>query len=871
MNNHKASDGDSFSHTFLGPPYGKYNINNSELEEFYNVYNGAKEEGHVLHLTEVHKEAGPVIIDLDFKQDIDDKTRHYTDEEIECFIKAYNRLLIHYMDIPKKNKKLKSFVFEKKKPVVNKDKNRVDDGIHIMYPNLCVRYEIQHLIRLEMIKKMEKKELFVNDYYLNNLQSVYDKAVINDVNWLLYGSCKPKSRPYDLTKIYDCEMEVQIVDSENDDLNPLTKLLSIRKFEEEDILQLREELIGDIAEKLDKLNGVTKKDREKNINNNIQNEVVNNMQKYASQDDLQVAKDLVGLLDDDRADDYFSWLRVGWCLHNIDNTLLGSWIDFSKQSTKFIKGECEKMWRKFKNEGFGMGSLHHWAKTDNFDNYFNYKKEKVEDHIKQSVNGTHYDVASVMHTMYRNDFVCADLEKKLWYEFKNHRWHRIQKGYTLAAKISTDILNEYALMNSKMYEEISRTSDQDKKESLLKKVEMIQKILNKLKDSPFKDNIMKECRFLFFDQDFFEKLNENRDLICFTNGVYDLENKTFRDGSPDDCISFCTNCDYEPYNKNDKHVKEVMKFFSQIQPDEEIMSYVLTLLSSYLQGHTPDEKFHIVTGTGANGKSKMIELVQMGMGDYATGLPVQLLTQKRSGAESASPVLAKTKGKRFGTFSEPEKNDQLRVGLMKELTGGDVITAREMYMPPVEFKPQFKLLLACNELPHIPASDQGTWRRLRVVEFKSKFVSNPDPKKPNEHPIDKYLTQKFDNWKVALMSILVHKFKDYKENGIEEPDEVIKFTKKYEADSDIYAEYVSENLIETEDMKKGVPLSTLYNSYKTWIKSAYTDRKCVGKKEFKENIVPKLGDKNVKKEKVYGYVLKVEESDEEDPLENLLD
>jgi phage/plasmid-associated DNA primase len=102
-------------------------------------------------------------------------------------------------------------------------------------------------------------------------------------------------------------------------------------------------------------------------------------------------------------------------------------------------------------------------------------------------------------------------------------------------------------------------------------------------------------------------------------------------------------------------------------------------------------------------------------------MPITALTQGRSGSEQASPVLAETRGKRFISLDEAESNDSIKAGFMKQITGGDLITARPLHCNPITFKPKFKLVLTCNELPTIPSDDDGTWRRIRVVEFISKF------------------------------------------------------------------------------------------------------------------------------------------------------
>ena len=126
-----------------------------------------------------------------------------------------------------------------------------------------------------------------------------------------------------------------------------------------------------------------------------------------------------------------------------------------------------------------------------------------------------------------------------------------------------------------------------------------------------------------------------------------------------------------------------------------------------------------------NGKSLLVDLFQECLGDYSCVLPITLLTENRAKAGQAQPELFVTKGKRFAVLQEPDTKTAIQVGLLKELTGGDKIIARTLFKEPIEFKPQFKMILTCNDLPKLPPHDQGTWRRVRATEFVSKFTSFP--------------------------------------------------------------------------------------------------------------------------------------------------
>ena len=329
-------------------------------------------------------------------------------------------------------------------------------------------------------------------------------------------------------------------------------------------------------------------------------------------------------------------------------------------------------------------------------------------------------------------------------------------------------------------------------------------------------------------------------MLCCNNGVFDFKNQIFRDGYPTDYISLCTNIDYIEYDNNDEVIKQIDTFFHQVQPENEMCDYILDYFSSCLIGHSPDELFHIWTGSGGNAKSVSIGLFQSIMGDYATTISITLLTNKRAASNAASPEMAQTKGKRFVVFQEPESDDKIHVGHMKELTGNDKISARALFKEPIEFYPQFKTILTCNKLPFIPSNDGGTWRRLRVAPFEMKFVNNP--KEPHERKKDRYLKEKMDNWKEPLLFMLINRYINrFHVTGLIEPNKVKEFTNEYKRQSDIYYEYISEQLELTGNSKDRINLTTMYADFKMWYKEAHTERRMPVRCEFKDNVEEKIG------------------------------
>jgi P4 family phage/plasmid primase-like protien len=386
------------------------------------------------------------------------------------------------------------------------------------------------------------------------------------------------------------------------------------------------------------------------------------------------------------------------------------------------------------------------------------------------------------------------------------------------------------------------------------KIERLTVITKNLKTTNFIDNVMKECRGLFYNKDFIQKLDENHFLFSFKNGILDLKTGEFRDGRPDDFISLCCGVNYVKYSDTMPYLDDIKDFLSKVHPGENERRYMLSLISSLLEGHNADESFHLWTGTGGNGKSKVNELLIQALGDYAIKFPITLFTGKRGASNSVSPEVVESKGKRFAYLEEPSEGERINIGLMKEYSGGDKIKGRGLWSNFIEFKPQFKIILYCNDMPKVPADDMGTWRRIKVLEFLSCFVDNP--KNPNEFKKDKYLSEKIPKWTETFMSMIVHNYlTDYKVmGGLYIPKEVEKFTEEYQKDMDIYIDFINTRLVKTDKKTDKISLQSLHDDFKSWYMMNYNCQKYPLKKDMKKYFEKKYGKANCSTTHILGFV-----------------
>lgn len=488
--------------------------------------------------------------------------------------------------------------------------------------------------------------------------------------------------------------------------------------------------------------------------------------------------------------------------------------------------------------------------------------------LENSLSCTHYNIAKVLYHLYKNSFRVDEIRNTEWYEYKEHRW---QKSYSMYINVSESLPKYYRSIKTKQVESIEDISDTEGKQKNLLN-DRVDKIISKLENVSFKKDILNDAKYLFYniDPQFAFKLNSNPFLIGFKNGVYDLETQSFRSGRLDDNITFTTGYDYIPYDSENETTKEIYTFLSQILTNTAVREYTLKTLAKSIEG-VPDEKFYIWTGlSGANGKSTLVNFLEMTLGDYSTSLDVSILTNKRPNSSSATPDIVEMRGKRSIFFQEPESNDKLHVGILKQFTGNDIIKCRELFKSPISFRSMASFVMCCNELPKVSSMDGGTWRRIRVVEFKSRFCDNPT--KPNEFKIDPSLKYKLKMWRPYFMSILLHYYSKVKTEGIEEPLEVYESTANYKTDNDKYNDFFLENIV--EDTESFMTYSELYMSFEDWWKTNFSAEKLPSKQEFKRVLRNKFGEElemTIENKKFKGFHLRLKTDEYEKELSDNLE
>lgn len=345
-----------------------------------------------------------------------------------------------------------------------------------------------------------------------------------------------------------------------------------------------------------------------------------------------------------------------------------------------------------------------------------------------------------------------------------------------------------------------------------------------------------------FEGHTFESFTVNSEhILCLYNKVSEL----IIEISVKDFLIHDKRADYFLYNNKN----ELFQFNISKVDDANYYGFEIDRNNRYIMGNG------IITHN-SNGKSKILELFVHCLGMYSIKFPVTMLTGKRAASNACTPEIVQSKGKRFGYCEEPGENERINVGLLKEFTGGDKIKARGLHKDPIEFKPQFKLALLCNEMPEVPPNDSGTWRRMEVIEFKSRFCENP--KESHEFPIDRHLSEKLKNWKELFMALLLDVYYvKYKKEGIKVPTEIIKFTLEYQKQCDLYSDFINENLEDTKQNNQFIDINQLYDEFKIWHEDTFSNHKYPSKIEFKKYLKKRYTTKRVSQNELKGFKFKI--------------
>jgi putative DNA primase/helicase len=302
-----------------------------------------------------------------------------------------------------------------------------------------------------------------------------------------------------------------------------------------------------------------------------------------------------------------------------------------------------------------------------------------------------------------------------------------------------------------------------------------------------------------------EHLDSNRWLLNTQNGTINLNTGALRPHRREDLITALSPVVYDPSAQCPTFLQTLNKILEESEP---LIRFLQRLFGLFLTGEVSEQILPIFYGTGANGKSTLINVILELLGaDYATMAPPGLLVAKRG--ETHPTERAILFGKRLVVDMESAEGARLNENFVKQVTGSDKLSVRRMREDFWDFWPTHKVLLCTNHKPQIRESKEAIWRRIRLIPFSVRI--------PDEEQ-DKTLPRQLRAEYPGILAWCVQGCLDWQREGLGEPEEVMQATSGYRDEQDILGAFLDEHTI--RDLSVRVRCGHLYERYKRWAEAA---------------------------------------------------
>lgn len=386
-----------------------------------------------------------------------------------------------------------------------------------------------------------------------------------------------------------------------------------------------------------------------------------------------------------------------------------------------------------------------------------------------------------------------------WFIWDGQRWKEDRNNtiHYLAKKVAKSIYNEAAMC-------------QDQKGSL-----ELSKWAHDSSNNSRLSAMVESCKS---EHDFgipitFDVLDRDLFLFNVQNGTIDL--RTF-EKLPHDQINLITKISPVVFDAGAKcptWLAFLDRIFKNNKEKEKIIGFLKRSCGYSLTGDTREQVMFFLYGSGANGKSTFIDVIQYILGDYAAATESNTFTTSRG--DAIRNDIARLVGMRFVSASENSTESLLDESLVKKLTGNEKISARFLHQEYFDFYPEFKIWWGFNHQPYIRDNTNSIWRRILLIPFEEII-----PEKEQ----DKKLSQKLQAEAPGILNWMIDGLREYYVMGINPPDTVKNATQEYREDQDILHDFIKECCMTTEDLTNdkmplrdlSISAGTLYSNYKTW-------------------------------------------------------
>lgn len=303
-----------------------------------------------------------------------------------------------------------------------------------------------------------------------------------------------------------------------------------------------------------------------------------------------------------------------------------------------------------------------------------------------------------------------------------------------------------------------------------------------------------------------DQLDANDAYFTCGNGTIDLRTGRLLPHDPTNLCTKMTTVEFAP----GAACPAWLKFLDDIfEGNEDLKDYVKRAVGYSATASTREQVMFVLTGGGSNGKSTFLEILRLIFGDFSQQMPASTLLEKRGSDSGPNNDVARLRGARFAAAVETAEEGRLAEAQVKSLTGGDTVTARYLHAEFFEFVPEAKIWLATNHKPRITGSDDGIWRRLRLIPFNRKFSDE-------EKDLD--LKNKLLAELPGILQWVIEGALEWQAHGLGTASAVRDATREYKTEQDTLGRFLEEETLSEAPLK--ISANHLYAAYSTWATNA---------------------------------------------------
>jgi hypothetical protein len=725
---------------------GTYIIKGDDLATLYGlVYNEAVVAGNIWTLTEKQQSEDRILIDLDFRQ-AHGTERKWNMEDAHSVLYAYLEELKVLVDFKGSNTAFNAYIMSRDAPNHLPDGSKTKDGIHIII-NVKLKRKVQVELRRRVMAKAGQEGTDIKDVMdklelTNTLEDVFDKSITGGgTDWQMIGCRKSATAGvYKIRQKVECELD--LTDHEwsihhHDIPTPPPR-----------------EIFNDVIITAPKLEVEYTREGQRILDPSAEAKQTKDAERQRALDEV-VPADIIKLyecLDTAKrfgAGSYANWVGVmlatKGAIGDQGKAIFVDWsYTYGDPYSRMEQHEVADLYDNAEARTLTAGSLHYWAREDNPEKYREYftKQDKVirmktaDEQIDDMLTFgyTEYKMAVLFKTLHGDVHVCQDRERKTIYNFTNELMWEKDTGVIIRLKLSErmpPVFKAKIVQLTADLEGLEMPEDKEKISAIKLKIAGCQNAIHKLESTNDKEKVFREIADLLYRPKFLDDFNRARDeLPIKPRSVINLQTLEVRPRTIKDKWTYECDATYLT-NMTEEEEQDMETYFTKIfQGNKETMQTTLDIFKTTLSGRVVRHMFFLLGAKGSNGKSLLIKMLQDTFSGATDTISKKIIVQDKRATSALNTEVEKLEQCRMAFTSEFDKNEQMNIKMIKEVTGGDKVCLRGMRETERTIRPTANLFAVTNEMPNMkiknPKEQSAFFKRLIIIPFNAEFENNTE-------------------------------------------------------------------------------------------------------------------------------------------------